>query len=133
MKANNTIKEDIKEMLELASAESGISYMDLLEDLTTIQDITSIFNITSSQAIELTNELLKEHTTITIKSNIKTILELKLNYNSKDTETVKDIIIRETQSIMTQMKTAPYNKKSIGYLNNLISDFKKVCTNYEIK
>ena len=61
------------------------------------------------------------------------MLELKLNYNSKDTKTVKDIIIRETQSIMTQMKTEPYNKKTIGYLNNLISDFKKVCTNYEIK
>ena len=61
------------------------------------------------------------------------MLELKLNYDSKDTEIVKDIIIREVQSIMTQMKTEPYNKKSIGYLNNLISDFKKVCTNYKIK
>ena len=70
MKNNATVKNDIKAMLELASTESGISYMDLLNDISTIQDIANDLNITTPQAIELTNELLKELEEETKKESI---------------------------------------------------------------
>ena len=57
---NNTIKNDIKLMLQNASNESGISYIDLLNDFTTIQDLQDTYNLTTKQVLSVTNELENE-------------------------------------------------------------------------
>ena len=50
-------KQAIKEMIEYASNQSGISYIDLLKDFTTISDIANEFDLTTKQVITITNQL----------------------------------------------------------------------------
>ena len=59
---NNDNKKVIKGMLQYASTQSGISYLDLLNDITTIQDLVSDLELTSEEVITITNELQEEHT-----------------------------------------------------------------------
>jgi|LGVE01.1.fsa_nt_gb hypothetical protein len=57
---NNTIKNDIKTMLQYATTQSKLTYIQLLNDLTTIQDLEETFNLTTKQVITITNELENE-------------------------------------------------------------------------
>ena len=54
-------KKAIKEMLQHASNQSDIGYIELLNDFTTISDIASEFDLTTKQAVLITNELKEEN------------------------------------------------------------------------
>ena len=53
----NDNKKAIKEIIEYASSESDIGYIELLNDFTTISDIASEFDLTTKQVIAITNQL----------------------------------------------------------------------------
>ena len=57
---NNTIKNDIKLIFKYASTQSELSYIELLNDFTTISDIASEFDLTTKEVISITNNLEKE-------------------------------------------------------------------------
>jgi|LGVE01.1.fsa_nt_gb hypothetical protein len=112
---NNTIKNDIKTMLQYATTQSELTYIQLLNDLTTIQDLEETFNLTTKQVITITNELEKDfHEPIKTK-------KITLKHNELDRMFLENTIedwrddkeckaSQEYRTIRKMLKKGLYNK-----------------------